>query len=267
MRHPRLFIGLLLAFAFQGCDTANRPDDNFLSEIERAKEASIQTEADETAFSWEAQFAAVRAGESSQIHVPKPITTEQWRQLAEGCEGLTVLKLPEVQLEDAELELLSSLVSLRQLVLGAPVGDAGMASIGQCPSLEIVNLPKAVFTDDGLAELKQLPLLTLLRFGSPHVTNAGMEHLPEMPNLRFVHLLEVPITDAGLDPLKRLSLLESFYIDGGNCTDEGLSCLLEARPGLHLHVNQLHIPGDESDHDHGSSKPSFGHIQWEAPEP
>lgn len=201
---------------------------------------------------WSDQLTAVRAGDSSEIRLQTPVTAEEWRELATGCEGLMVLDLPEASVADAELALLPSLVSLRQLVLGGPVGDAGLATLSQCPSLEIVNLPRAQFTDAGLAHLKQLPLLTLLRFGSPHVTDAGLEHLAEMPNLRFVHLLNVPITDAGLEPLKRCELLESFYIDGSRCSDEGLSCLLQARPGLHLHVNQLHLPGDE----HGDETPA-----------
>ncbi|MCA9052718.1 MAG: hypothetical protein KDA75_02725, partial [Planctomycetaceae bacterium] len=158
--------------------------------------------------------------------------------------------LPRTTVDDSELSLLTSLVSLRQLVLGGAVGDAGMETIADCPSLEIVNLPHATFTDTGLARLKQLPLLTLLRFGSPHVTDAGMEHLAGMPNLRFVHLIDVPITDAGLDSLKRVTLLESFYLDGSRCSEEGLTCLLKSHPGLHLHVNQLHVAGDEHAHEH-----------------
>lgn len=200
--------------------------------------------------SWEDQLAEVRAGNSSEIRVTKDVTPEQWRELAEGCEGLTALKLPQATIEDGDLSLLSSLVSLRQLVLGGPVGDAGLATIATCPSLEIVNLPGGDFSDVGLAHLKQLPLLTLLRFGSPHVTDAGMEHLAEMPNLRFVHLINTPITDDGLEGLKRCSLLESFYIDGGKCSEEGLSCLLQAHPGLHLHVDQLHLSGDAHGRDH-----------------
>jgi hypothetical protein len=199
---------------------------------------------------WEAQLLAVRAGTSSQIEVTTEVSPEQWQQLAEGCDALLVLKLPRAQLSDQQLAVLPRLVSLRQLVLGAAVGDAGLAYLAECPSLEIVNLPHGTFTDTGLQHLQRLPLLTLLRFGSPHVTDAGMESLPQMDNLRFVHLLDVPITDAGLEPLKRCRLLESFYLDGSRCTDEGLSCLLKSHPGLHLHVNQRHLSGDAPDHEH-----------------
>lgn len=191
------------------------------------------------------QLAAVRAGDASQIRVhTSEVTAEELEQLRDGCDGLTVLQLRGT-FDDAALEVLPHLVSLRQLVLDAPVGDAGLQLIGRCSSLEIVNLPRALCSDAGLAALRELPLLTLLRIGSPLLTNAGMEHLAEMPNLRFVHLIGAPITDEGLEPLKRVRLLESFYIDGSRCTDAGLSCLLKAAPGLHLHVNQLHLPGDE----------------------
>lgn len=200
--------------------------------------------------SWDEQIAAVRTGQSTKIESSGQITPEQFAMLGEGCDGLVLLRLTAPQITDADLAVLPQLVALRQLVLFAPVGDAGMESIAACPSLEIVNLPRGVFTDAGLARLKELPLLTLLRFSSPNVTDAGLEHVAELSNLRFLHLLDVPVTDTGLDSVRRIKLLESFYIDGGACTDEGLSCLLKARPGLHLHVNQQHLSGDDAPHQH-----------------
>jgi hypothetical protein len=198
---------------------------------------------------WAEQLAAVRSGASQSLVVSGPVTSEQFALLAEGCEGLEVLRIAEPGLTDDDLAVLPSLVSLRHLVLFAPVGDAGLGHITACPSLEIINLPQGKFTDAGLARLRELPLLIQLRFSSPHVSDAGMEHLAGMTNLRRVHLLDVPITDNGLEPLKRMTLLESFYIDGGKCTEAGLGCLLKSRPSLHMHVNQLHLPGDHG-HEH-----------------
>jgi hypothetical protein len=239
---------LLLGQWLSGCSGgASAPE---ASPVETAETVATPVEPVVAEATWEEQLARVRSGESSQVRLSGPVTPEQWAHLATGCEGLMVLDLPMAEITDEQLALLPALVSLRQLVLGGPTGDAGLATLAQCPSLEIVNLPKAGFSDAGLAKLKDLPLLTLLRFGSPQVTDAGMEHLAEMPNLRFLHLLNVPVTDAGMEPLKRCSLLESFYIDGGRCSDEGLACLLKAHPGLHLHVNQLHLAGDEHTHDH-----------------
>lgn len=235
----RVSIWLSVCLALSGCGASPPPVEPVFVESAAPPEAS-----------WEEQLQAVRRGAASQIEVTGDVTPERWQQLAEGCDGLTVLKLPHATLSDEQLSMLPQLLSLRQLVLGGAVGDAGLAYVAQCPSLEIVNLPQGSFTDAGLAHLQRLPLLTLLRFGSPHVTDAGMEALPQMENLRFVHLLDVPITDAGLEPLKRCKLLESFYLDGGGCSDEGLSCLLKSHQGLHLHVNQRHLSGDEHDHAH-----------------
>ncbi|MFV0446526.1 MAG: hypothetical protein ACK5Q5_23385 [Planctomycetaceae bacterium] len=195
--------------------------------------------------SWDQQVSAVRQGTTSAIRFSGQVTPAQWSQLYEGCEGLLVLSLPEAQIGDSQLGILVHLSSLRQLVLGGPIGDEGLSQIAACSSLEILNLPRGRFGDIGLKKLQHLPLLTLLRFGSPNVTDAGFDSLAGMPNLRFLHLLRTPITDTGLDHVKRCPLLESFYIDGGDCTEEGLSCLLKSHPGLHLHVNQLHLAGDE----------------------
>ena len=65
-----------------------------------------------------------------------------------------------------------------------------------------------------------------------------------MPELRWLHLMEVPLTDQGLEVFRSMTKLESLYLDGDRATDEGLSNLVLARPDLHFHQDQLHLPGD-----------------------
>ena len=233
-----------LGLAALGCGSHPEPEPEVISVT------PLEVPEPPAELTWDEQLAAVRDGSSTKIDSSAQITSEQFAMLGTGCDGLVMLRLTAPQITDADLEVLPKLVSLRQLVLFAPVGDAGLQQICACPSLEILNLPRGVFTDAGLERLKELPLLTLLRFTSPHVTDAGLEHVAECTNLRFLHLLDVPVTDTGLDSVRRIRLLESFYIDGGACTEDGLSCLLKARPGLHLHVNQQHLAGDAAPHKH-----------------
>jgi hypothetical protein len=239
MKLPRLFSLVAVVLCFPGCREAAPP----------AADESREAAPAEPEATFESQLAAVRAGESQTIKSSAEVSAEQFGELATGCEGLQVLHLTQPQIGDEDLSILPRLVSLRQLVLHAPIGDAGLDWIAQCPSLEIVNLPSGTFSDAGLQRLEELPLLTLLRFSSPGVTDAGLASIPEMENLRFLHLIDVPVTDDGLDAIKQAPLLESFYLDGGKCTEEGLSCLAKARPALHIHLDQLHLPG----HDHGHS--------------
>jgi hypothetical protein len=194
---------------------------------------------------WDAQLAAVRAGRSDEIRLADElVTAARFRDLATGCEGLTTLLLDRADLRDEDLVVLRSLPKLRRLRLPAPVGDDGAAIIAECRALEILNLPSASFTDSGLAKLATLEHLFLLRFGSPNVTDEGLEPLTELPKLRFLHLLDVPITDAGLKHVAAIETLESFYLDGGRTTDTGLRDLLAARPDIHFHKDQHHLPGD-----------------------
>jgi hypothetical protein len=150
----------------------------------------------------------------------------------------------------AQLAAVQAGRSVEIRLLYAPVGDRQLEALAGLENLERLNLPRATFTDAGLAKMADLPNLTLLRFGSPNVTDAGMRSIAHLPKLRFLHLIEVPITDAGLAELHELKQLESFYIDGGRTTDAGLQALVQAVPDLHIHRDQLHLPGDKSGHSH-----------------
>jgi hypothetical protein len=201
--------------------------------------------------SWSQQISAVREGRSNQIIVThQAIDATQFVELADSCDGLLILEIESAGVHDEDLAVLEHCPHLKRLKLGAPVGDTGTEHIAAVPSLEIVNLPEARFTDDGLASLARLPRLELLRFHTPNVTDAGMAHIPEIKSLRFLHLIDVPITDTGLRPLYSMTELESFYLDGSQCTEDGLGDLLRALPELHFHKDQLHLPGDPHADEH-----------------
>jgi len=140
--------------------------------------------------------------------------------------------------------------SKRIRVTQATVGDAQLRELAGLENLEQVNLRRGRFTDEGLQVLSTLPNLTHLRFHSPEVTDAGMAHIRKMEKLRALHVIDTPITDRGLEHLYGMSWLESFYLDGGNCTADGLAELLENLPELHFHLDQLHLPDDPKKHPH-----------------
>jgi len=129
------------------------------------------------------------------------------------------------------------------------VGNEQLEQLTGLETLRQLNLPRGAFDDRGLAAIARLPL-TQLRFHSPQVTDAGMQQIAKIETLRALHLIDVPITDEGLAHLHQMTWLESFYLDGGHCSDTGLSRLLEALPRLHFHKDQLHLPGDDKAHPH-----------------
>lgn len=239
--HREIIGAVLLVMLTAGCHSDPAPQGNSTAS---APEPS----------SWEQQLQHVRDGATTAIRADtQSVSPQQWEQLREGCEALTILEADASRLTAGDLALLANLPNLQRLKLTGPIGDAAMPHISAATNLTVLNLPDSELTDQGLAQLEALRQLELLRFGSPRVTDAGLEVVTRLPALRFLHLIDVPVTDEGLTHLHSLSQLESFYLDGGRCTDEGLYALLEALPGLHFHRDQLHLPDDPHKHPHEDS--------------
>ena len=201
---------------------------------------------------WDMQLEAALAGRSSEArYTARPIDNDEAQDL-KSCDHLQTLEIDQSRLTGDQLaDILAALPKLRQLKLTGPVDDEQLTMIAATrPQIVVLNLPEGSFTDVGLSELASLSLLELLRFHSSKVTDEGLVEIAKLPQLRFLHLINVPITDAGLSPLVGMTHLESFYLDGGQCTDEGLSELIEKRPDLHFHWNQLHLPSDPHSHPH-----------------
>lgn len=238
---PLLCLMLVCGNLHSGCRPAAKSEPSPVSKREQ---------------SWEEQIAGIVQGDSSQVVLLKePVSSEQFQQLEACLEQLEHLELGQAEFTEADWELLSRMKKLYWLRLDFPVDDEGLAWIAKLPSLQILNLRRGTFTDAGIEHLRPLKQLELLRFHSPHVTDASLAVIATLPALRYLHLIDLNITDEGLQELHGVSQLESFYVDGGKTTDAGLLKLLKAIPGLHLHKDQLHLPGDPHAHDHGSRKP------------
>lgn len=239
-------IGLLFAGS---CEQAP-PEVLRAGSVRESGDGSGALQSTEAVPEWKGQIAAIRAGLSTAIRASgRPVSAEEWADLSDGCERLRVLEANVSLLTAGDLAVLATLPALEQLKLTGPVDDAAMSMIVKAAGLRTLNLPDGEFSDEGLAALRTLSRLELLRFGSPGVGDAGLELIASLPAIRFLHLLDVPITDAGLRHLYPLERLESFYLDGGQCTDAGLRELLRRLPDLHFHRDQIHLPGDEHDHD------------------
>ena len=58
-----------------------------------------------------------------------------------------------------------------------PVTDEGLAELGELPGLELLELVDSRVTDDGLKNLERYPTLTWLDLSSTFVTDKGLHHL------------------------------------------------------------------------------------------
>jgi hypothetical protein len=124
--------------------------------------------------------------------------------------------------------------------------------------LERINFSHSEITDEGLARLCRFPLLTQLRLASSRVDDAGLAALAELKHLRHLHLIDVPLTDAGLEHLHALKNLESLYLDHTRASDEGIGRLVQALPGVHLHIDHEHhrLDPQPADHIHPPQPPT-----------
>jgi hypothetical protein len=220
-----------------GCASSEPPH----ASDESSAEASLQE-----------QVSAVKNGETTRIQVEsRPINQGDLEWFID-FDPLTELILDHSESEIEGGWFLVRLPNLTHLrYRGAGMDDLALEIIAQgSPKLEILNVPRADFTDSGLEVLKQLPNLVQLRFGSPRVTDAGMKTLAELPALKRLHLIDVPITDAGLAELAKIERLESLYIDGAKISDEAWEELFRQRPKLHVHINQEHHDRDPHKHSH-----------------
>lgn len=193
------------------------------------------------------QVQAVRAGRTDRIEAVASPRPEDWESLR-GLEGLRVFVLERGVAGDAEAEIVATLPDLERLVLRqSPVSDIGFAALARCRSLEDLNVPQAGCTAEGIAGLAALPKLRSLRLGGANLAGPDVARaLAALPALRSLHLIDVAIGDEGLDALAALKPLGNLYLDGAGVSDAAWGRYFEARPNVHVHVDQAHHDRDPS---------------------
>lgn len=125
--------------------------------------------------------------------------------VAAGSNYLSVNFLNAVAITDKDLAMLLPL--RRQLVwlkLGdQPVGDSGMAVVGQCAALTVLHLNGTRVGDKGLAALRSLHDLRLLNLVGTGVTAAGVVALDSLKRLETVYLYRTGVTSGDWVSLKQ----------------------------------------------------------------
>jgi hypothetical protein len=199
------------------------------------------------------QLDAVKAGHSKAIHVASwRVADDDVAQIGQATELRTlIIDQPESRITAAGLKHLAGLPNFEHLRLRGPgVDDDALAQIAQLKALRFLNVPRGSFSDAGLAHLAGHARLELLRFGSPNVSDAGIKTLREMPALTQIHLIGVPLSDASLAELAKIEQLQSLYVDDIAFSESAWQALFDARPRLHVHVNQEHHDRDPHKHEH-----------------
>lgn len=131
----------------------------------------------------------------------------------QGMPSLDVLEMPDT-ITDTGLRVLSALPSLRILSVrfNRALTNAGLAVIGKCRTLQVLDLSETAIGDEGLVFLRDLPHLTVL------------------------YLWGTPMSDAGLAQLHEHTALRHLIVKRTRVTTKGIAALQEALPYCHIVV-------------------------------
>jgi uncharacterized membrane protein len=140
--------------------------------------------------------------------------------VAAGSHYLSANFLNAVGITDSDLALLVPL--RRQLVwlkLGdQPIGDSGMASVGQCTAL------------------------TVLHLNGTHISDKGLVPLRSLLNLRLLNLVGTAVTAQGIISLEPLKQLQSIYLYHTKCVSKDWSFLKQHFPKTVLDSGGYTVP-------------------------
>ncbi len=198
---------------------------------------------------FEAQFQAVLQGQTNQILLrDEPLTASQAERLAEVKERLFDLLLDAGLAENLPIE--SSLTCLTHLqhlrIRSSSLTNNDILSLAKADLREllILNLPQSKITAAGIRSMQAFPLLRQLRLGGEQLDDAAVTELAKLPSLVSLHLIGPKLSDKALDMLSEAPKLASFYLDDCELPDEAWIKLFEAKPNLHVHIDQHHHDRD-----------------------
>ena len=152
-----------------------------------------------------------------------------------GIPNVTIARFGGPGMNDKGMAYLSSLKSLKRLDLTdcSSIGDETLKMVGGIPTIEVLTLRRAGFTDAGLESIKTLSKLRAIDLRNTNITDAGVAHLAGIKTLVDVQLENSKVSDAGVEhlrglPLKSLNLNYTVVTDAampaiGSHHDAGIS--------------------------------------------
>ncbi len=194
-------------------------------------------------------------------HRSGPIDVQPSQTLPTDDFKLVKVRLENADLKAADLEHLSDLTNLEDLILtgthttDAALGqlrgltkltslildrtqltDVGLSHLAGMTALKTLSLKHTSVTDVGLRHLEGLSNVKDLALEGTHISDAGLPHLLHLSALNILDLTNTTVSDAGLKQLQSLSQLESLRLNGTRVTDAGLKELATFKK---LHVLML----------------------------
>lgn len=154
-----------------------------------------------------------------------------------GCPSLARLELVAAQIDDAALEALAEVRSLRHLSIldgrRCSFTAKGLQHLTRLPHLESIEIERCPIDDQGLGVLAGLAALKRVRLENiPSATGAGVRGLLRAPGLRELSLTKVSargLFDGGTAPsLRRLEVVDSeLSLEGVEAVGQLASVLID----------------------------------------
>jgi Leucine-rich repeat (LRR) protein len=137
--------------------------------------------------------------------------------------GLKVLYLANTAISAEGLKFIKGLKSLERLSISKQLTDDGLAEIAQLPSLNALYINESRLTDAGLVHLAELKSLEELDIGNGRMSNAGLAHLAKLGSLRYLMLAGKNFTDDGLIYIKDIPSIKILHFGAlSHLTDKAL---------------------------------------------
>ncbi len=171
---------------------------------------------------WEAEVSFSPFGHAWQWHMKKP-EKERFRnqQPAMPVTFADLRSMSEMgfadgrKVTDEDFRFLHGLKALRTLQLGW-INNRWLNELKNLPNLRTLILTNCMdITDKSLATIGDLPALETLDLSVTPITDAGLVHLAKSPKLRTLNLAGTTVTDKGLKYLKRIKTLSSLDLSPG----------------------------------------------------
>jgi hypothetical protein len=96
-------------------------------------------------------------------------------------------------------------------------------------------------TNDGLAQLRGLERLAVLRFAGTKISDAGLRHLVALPALTALDLSDTEITDEGLSILGDVRGLQGLLIEDTRITANGIANLRKKLPRIRVFTDRRDV--------------------------
>lgn len=153
--------------------------------------------------------------------------------------GLKELLLYESQATDDCLSVVGQVRSLEKILMwdATNVTDVGAAHLRNLPRLKFIHLSKSQITDESLRIFGTMFQLEGLSLQENRFTDQGLAQLKNLHqlNILWVDLGATNITDKGLESLMGLTKLKELGIQKTAVTPEGVAKLKAANPGVKVY--------------------------------